>query len=220
MVWRKALSALTVAAAGLEMGRRAARRAIDAETAETAAAAIAEARARIAEEARRVGRDIVRRFAVSTAIKAAIALALWGGWRVGWLGGEVFGIVFASVVALFWIRDLYISWPALKLVWRELRASGWRPQTAIADYAARHTETEALARADEVALGWRARIALAVAGRRKDALAAEIASTTAAAVRETSWRDIRPMVVATLLKAGIGFALYAALVALLATSIG
>lgn len=220
MIWRAALGALSAAAAGLELGRRAARKAIDDEAAETTAEAIAEARARIAEEARLVAADILRRFLISTAVKAAIALALWGAWRAGWIGPTAFGVGFGAAVIAYWARDLYLSWPALKLVWRELRRSRWRPRTAFADYVARRTEAEALDRAGRVELGWRARIALALAGRRKTAIASEIAATTAAAVRETSWRDIRPMALASVAKAAVGFALYATLVAVLAASVG
>lgn len=218
-MWRVALTALSAAAAGIEIGRRAVRKAVDDQAAETTAAAIAEARARIAEEARRVAADILRRFAISTAVKAAIALALWAAWASGWLSATGFAVVFGIVVALFFLRDVYIAWPALKLIRRELRESGWRPKRAFVDYAARRTQEEAQARAGDVELGWRERLALALAGRRKEALVSEIAATTAAAVRETSWRDVRPMALAALTKWLVGFLAYALFVTLLAASI-
>lgn len=220
MMWRAALTAITAAAAGLEYGRRAAARAVDAEAAETTAAAIAEARARIAEEARRVAATALRRFWISTAIKSAIALALWLAWRFGWINGDVFVIGFAAAVALFFLRDIYITWPTLRLIYGELRRSDWRPREALADYAARRTAEEARQRADNVELGLKAKIALALAGRSKSAMAKEIAETTAAAVRETSWSDVRPMAAAAAVKASLGFALYSVFIAVLASSVG
>ena len=219
MLFRAALLALSAAAAGVEMGRRAARKAVDQESAAATKAAVAEARERIRQETQSIAGDILRRFAISTTIKAVIAIALWSAAWAGWIGSTTFAIAFALVIALFLIRDVYIAWPALSIIGGELRGSGWKAKTALAEYAARKVESEALVRADATELGWKERLALMLAGTDKAGVAADIAAATAEAVRETTWRDVRPLVLASAAKAAIGFAVYAAFVTLLAANV-
>lgn len=219
MLWRAAMMAAAAAAAGVELGRRAARRAVEKEAAEATAAAIAEARARIAEEARRIAARTLRRFAVSTLLKSAIALALFGAAQFGWLTPLGFSALFGVAVALFFARDLYLLAPVGRLVFAELGRSGWRPRSALADYAARQVETEAMARAEATELDWRARIALALAGRDKRGVAGDVAAAAAAALRETTWRDLRPILLAAAVKLIGGSALYAGFIALLLSAV-
>ncbi|MCI4665284.1 MAG: hypothetical protein MRY74_11240 [Neomegalonema sp.] len=221
MFWRNALLALSAAATGLQMGRQAVRKVVAEESAAAKRAAIAEARERIRSEAQRLANELLLRFAISTGLKAAIIFALWAVQHYELISSTVFIVAFGAVVALFFIRDLYIAWPALRVIGRELRGSGWRPREALADFAARQVETEAHSRASAEAaeLGWLERVALAIAGSSRADIAAEVADATAAAVRETTWRDVRPLMLATFAKISIGFAVYAAFATLLAANI-
>lgn len=207
-------SAAAVIGAGLA-ARGAARDAVERARDETIDAAALEARRRIADEARVIAAALVRRFAVSTSVKAAAAALLWIAYAASVITGPLFSALLGALLFILGARDVVRSAPTLRMLLDALRAHRWRPKTALAEVVAAEVMAEALRRADARETDWRERLALAVAGVDRSDLARQVAEAVSDIARRATWRDIRPIIAAAAVKIGLGAALYSLFVGLI-----
>lgn len=210
-------AASTAAVLGLGVAaRRAAQDAVGRAREAIIDSAALEARRRITAEARALADAALRRFAWSSAIKAALAASLAALAAAGILSGPLFASLLAAVLIGAFLRDLALASPGLRLSLQALSAHGWRARTALSEVVAAEVMAETLKRAEQTPVDWRGRVALAVAGADATAVGRQVAEAVYEVARETTWRDIRPIVLATALKIVAGLILYGLFVAMIA----
>lgn len=212
-LFRTALLAVGVAAAGVQAARRASKKMVDDATETMIRDAAVEARRRLRDEAQRIADAALRRFFIGTALKAATLLTLLGLHLTDALPAPWFWVAAAIAASGFLVRDAVVSWPDLRVIYAEMRTHGWRPRRALSEAVAARVFAGVLAQGRDADAGWTGRVALALAGETQDAVSRRIAEAVADVVRRTSWDDVRPIAVSALISAAggaLGYGLLAA----------
>lgn len=204
-------------AGGVAIGRSVARRAVDERRDAAIEEAAREARLQIRGEARRIAGDMLRRFTISTLVKAALVATLCAVRALGWLEAGLFSGLFLALIAAFLIRDAWVAYPTARLIWPELRRHGFDARAALREHMAARVLAEAMRRVGRAPPpeGWLERIALLLDGRGRDAIGREVAETVARIAGEISWSEVRPIARSAALKMGLGSLAYGAFVWLL-----
>lgn len=201
--------------AGLAFGRRYLEKGVSSQKSQAIEAAAIETRRRIKRHADEFLKNSFRAFATASAIKLTILCALWGVAHFGLLERPYFVWSVTLVLALFLVRDIWISWPFVRLGVTELSRYGWRPKRALSEVVAGHVFQQVLLEAQSVPTKRTTRIMLMLAGQSREGLEQEIASSVAAIARNTTWSDLRPFLISAGIKTGALMALYSVSVFLL-----
>lgn len=210
MSWiRILIGAASMAAAGAATARKLARAAVDERKRETLAWAQAEARRRIRAEGSAFQARVLRRFVVSTLVKAAILSTLFALLFLNAIDASLFAWAAGLTVAAFIVRDVVVTGPEVKVAATHLNRHGWSPSRALGEAVAAQALASALDAARSTEFGWRERVALAVAGVDRDQLGRELAQSVAQIAGSMAWPELKPYARSTALKIIGGSALYA-----------
>ncbi len=175
-------------------------------------AAAEEARAQIRERGAAYLARGFRKFAWVTALKAALLVAVWGAHFAGAISDNAYGPVLSVMLALFVVRDTWVTFPTVRLGLSELRRHGWRPRLALGETVAATVFDEVLNEASARERNWRDNLVMRLAGRKHDDVSHEIAEAVASIARETTWKDLKPFLSSAALRGSVLIALYSALV--------
>ena len=108
--------------------------------------------------------------------------------------------------------DFFRIFPTLKFLTAEVRRHGWRPKKILAETVSAQVFENVLERAKDLPVDHTQNILLTLAGRKKDDLTRKIAQAVAVIASETSWADIKPLLIGFAVRCGMLFVLYSATV--------
>lgn len=179
----------------LHTGRQALSDEIERRKSDLVEQAAAEARAEIKAQ----GGAFLSRTTRQMAKKAALRLGFLGTLLALRLADilplQMFAIAAGAGLAVFFLVDLVRVLPTLKLVFRHLRLNQWNPLRAGREAVAATVFENVIARAADVPVGTKERLALRAVGTDPEEFAKEVANAVADIARETSWQDIQPYAV-------------------------
>lgn len=201
--------------AGLAFGRRYLEKGVSSQKNQAIEAAAIVTRRRIKRHADDFLKRSFRAFAIATGIKLTLLIALWGLAHYGALERQHFVLSVSVVLGLFLIRDIWVSWPFVRLGLTELARYGWRPKLALSEVVAGHVFQQVLTEAQAAPATRTSKIMLMLAGQSREGLEQDIASSVAAIARNTTWSDLRPFLISAGIKTGALMALYSVSVFLL-----
>lgn len=199
---------LTAVTAGIVAGRKMLGKEVLAQKNKAIEAAAKETRERIRSHAAELVIASFRKFAVVTAIKLVILLALWGAFHADLISADVFSWSVAGALFLFLARDVKVNFPIWQLCFTELHRHGWKPRLALSETVAARVFSEVLAEAASTEQSRANKLVLMLAGENRDRMHAEIAEAVANVARQTSWHDLRPFIVSAVIRIGSLMALY------------
>jgi hypothetical protein len=120
-----------------------------------------------------------------------------------------------GVLAVFLIRDIWVTWPFVRLGVTELSRYGWHPKRALGEVVAGHVFQQVLTEAQSVPASRSSKVMLVLAGQSREGLEHDIATSVAAIARDTSWSDLRPFLISAGIKTGALMIIYSVSVFLL-----
>ena len=194
--------------AGLAFGRRYLEQGVSTHKNKAIESAAIETRRRIKRHADDFLRKSFRSFAIATGIKLSILLALWVLAHANILIRPQFVWSVAAVLGIFLLRDIWVTWPFVRLIATELSRYGWHPKRALGEVVAGHVFQQVLVEARSVPASRASKVMLVLAGQSREGLEHEIATSVAAIARDTSWSDLRPFLVSAGVKAGALMLIY------------
>lgn len=169
-------------------------------------------RKRLRHQADRIVRNSFRSFAVATGIKAGVITALWSLWGLGVFDDQALTVMVSVALALFLVRDAFVTWPNGRLIFSELRKHGWQPRRALGEVIAAQVFEEVLIEAEALPQSQGNRFIIWLAGENETKLHNEIAEAVASVARETSWQDLKPYLISAAEKFGALAGMYSLLV--------
>lgn len=218
--WKRIGAAAAAAlSTGIAISRNAASREIDKQKASAIAETADIARGRIRGSAQDYLASSFRGFALNIFIKAIVLSTVWIAKAAGWISPEVFGVMIATCLGAFIMRDAWTNWPSVRMAFGELRRHGWKPKTTISEVVAAQVFDEVLAEASVRKTTLSAQLVMALAGTNRAGLEAEVAHAVADIARDVTWDDIRPFIVAAAVKFALLMALYSLFVFLVVHAI-
>jgi len=214
---RSVLLIASALGAGLALGRKYLERGVTTQKHKAIEMAAVETRRQIKRHASDFLKDSFQRFALTTGVKLLILGVLWILVHTGLIQQSFFVTFVAFVLFLFLLRDMWVSWPFVRLGFTELSRYGWRPRLALSEVVAAHVFQQVLTETSDIPISRTSRVALMLAGHNREGLQLEIATAVAAIARDTTWQDLRPYLVSAGLKMGTLFVIYSvSVVAILA----
>lgn len=215
---RSLLLIASAVGAGLAFGRKYLERGVSAQKDRTIQSAAAETRRRIKRHADDFLRKSFRSFAISTGIKLLILGVLWGLAHGGVMVRPHFVWSVTGVLALFLVRDIWVTWPFVRLGMTELARHGWHPKRALGEVIAGHVFQQVLAEAQSVPSTRSSKVLLMLAGQSREGFEHDIATAVATIARDASWTDLRPFLVSAGIKTSALMLIYSASVFLIMAS--
>lgn len=197
---RSVLLIASAVGAGLALGRKYLERGVTAQKGKAIQDAAIETRRRVKRHAQEFLRKSFRRFAIATGCKLAILAVLWGVYHAQLIEREGFALLTGTTLALFLLRDMWISWPFVRLGAAELSKYGWRPRRALSEVVAARVFQEVLTEARATRTSRSTKIVLMLAGQSHEGVHLEIATAVAAIARDTTWNDLRPFLISAGIK--------------------
>ncbi|KCZ52246.1 hypothetical protein [Hyphomonas pacifica] len=186
--------------AGLALGRKYLERGVTAQKHKAIQDAAIETRRRVKRHAHDFLRKSFRRFAIATGCKLVILGVLWTLYHTQLIEVDIFALITGVVLALFLMRDLWISWPFIRLGAAELSKYGWRPRRALSEVVAARVFEEVLTEARATPASRSTKVVLMLAGQSHEGVHLEIATAVAAIARDTTWNDLRPFLISAGIK--------------------
>ncbi len=212
---RSILLIASAVGAGLAFGRRHLERGVSAQKNKAIESAAVETRRQIKRHADDFLRKSFRSFAIATGIKLMILASLWGLFHAGMFERPYFIWSVTAVLAVFLIRDIWVTWPFVRLGVTELSRYGWHPKRALGEVVAGHVFQQVLTEAQSVPASRSSKVMLVLAGQSREGLEHDIATSVAAIARDTSWSDLRPFLISAGIKTGALMTIYSVSVFLL-----
>jgi len=206
------IRALSLALTALVAGRQLIADNVDKRRDTAIEAAIEESRTILDENLNSMLGKILRDFAIGVAIKAVILIALFGAYKLGWMGKGAFLTVSAVALTAYLIRDIVKALPTALPALRHIHAHKWKPKRAATEFVAASVFEQTLESA-QTQLGEASRtdkVMMTLSGRKAEQISSEVAEAVSQVARDTSWDQIRPRVLVTIFKVGTLMCLYSA----------
>lgn len=191
--------------------RKALGREVDRRTDKAIEDAALQARERIREQAHLFFSDGFVRFFWTTLAKASVVLTIAAVFLFGLVSENWSALALAIMFVVFSSYDIWRAFPTVKFLAKELRKHGWRPKTILSEMISAQVFEQVLDEASQTEIKRSESILLMLAGRKRDDLVQRLAKAVAEIAAETSWQDIRPMVMGFAVRSGILFLLYSSL---------
>ena len=212
---RSCLLVASAVGAGLAFGRRYLERGVSAQKNKVIETAAVETRRQIKRHADDFLKKSFRSFAIATGIKLLILATLWGLSHGGVINPPFFIWAVTGVLTAFLVRDIWVTWPFVRLGLTELSRYGWHPKRALGEVVAGHVFQQVLMEAQSAPSTRSSKVMLVLAGQSREGIEHEIATSVAAIARDTSWSDLRPFLVSAGIKSGALMIIYSVSVFLL-----
>ena len=212
---RSFLLVASAVGAGLAFGRRYLERGVSAQKNKVIETAAVETRRQIKRHADDFLKKSFRSFAIATGIKLLILATLWGLSHGGVINPPFFIWAVTGVLTAFLVRDIWVTWPFVRLGLTELSRYGWHPKRAPGEVVAGHVFQQVLMEAQSAPSTRSSKVMLVLAGQSREGIEHEIATSVAAIARDTSWSDLRPFLVSAGIKSGALMIIYSVSVFLL-----
>ena len=212
---RSFLLVASAVGAGLAFGRRYLERGVSAQKNKVIETAAVETRRQIKRHADDFLKKSFRSFAIATGIKLLILATLWGLSHGGVINPPFFIRAVTGVLTAFLVRDIWVTWPFVRLGLTELSRYGWHPKRALGEVVAGHVFQQVLMEAQSAPSTRSSKVMLVLAGQSREGIEHEIATSVAAIARDTSWSDLRPFLVSAGIKSGALMIIYSVSVFLL-----
>jgi hypothetical protein len=212
---RSFLLVASAVGAGLAFGRRYLERGVSAQKNKVIETAAVETRRQIKRHADDFLKKSFRSFAIATGIKLLILATLWGLSHGGVINPPFFIWAVTGVLTAFLVRDIWVTWPFVRLGLTELSRYGWHPKRALGEVVAGHVFQQVLMEAQSAPSTRSSKVMLVLAGQSREGIEHEIATSVAAIARDTSWSDLRPFLVSAGIKSGALMIIYSVSVFLL-----
>ena len=212
---RSFLLVASAVGAGLAFGRRYLERGVSAQKNKVIETAAVETRRQIKRHADDFLKKSFRSFAIATGIKLLILATLWGLSHGGVINPPFFIWAVTGVLTAFLVRDIWVTWPFVRLGIVELSRYGWHPKRALGEVVAGHVFQQVLMEAQSAPSTRSSKVMLVLAGQSREGIEHEIATSVAAIARDTSWSDLRPFLVSAGIKSGALMIIYSVSVFLL-----
>jgi hypothetical protein len=212
---RSFLLVASAVGAGLAFGRRYLERGVSAQKNKVIETAAVETRRQIKRHADDFLKKSFRSFAIATGTKLLILATLWGLSHGGAIDRPYFIWAVTGVLAAFLVRDVWVTWPFVRLGLTELSRYGWHPKRALGEVVAGHVFQQVLMEAQSSPSTRSSKVMLVLAGQSREGIEHEIATSVAAIARDTSWSDLRPFLVSAGIKSGALMIIYSVSVFLL-----
>ena len=197
---RSFLLVASAVGAGLAFGRRYLERGVSAQKNKVIETAAVETRRQIKRHADDFLKKSFRSFAIATGIKLLILATLWGLSHGGVINPPFFIWAVTGVLTAFLVRDIWVTWPFVRLGLTELSRYGWHPKRALGEVVAGHVFQQVLMEAQSAPSTRSSKVMLVLAGQSREGIEHEIATSVAAIARDTSWSDLRPFLVSAGIK--------------------
>lgn len=212
---RSFLLVASAVGAGLAFGRRYLERGVSAQKNKVIETAAVETRRQIKRHADDFLKKSFRSFAIATGTKLLVLATLWGLSHGGVIDRPYFIWAVTGVLAAFLVRDIWVTWPFVRLGLTELSRYGWHPKRALGEVVAGHVFQQVLMEAQSSPSTRSSKVMLVLAGQSREGIEHEIATSVAAIARDTSWSDLRPFLVSAGIKSGALMIIYSVSVFLL-----
>ena len=212
---RSFLLVASAVGAGLAFGRRYLERGVSAQKNKVIETAAVETRRQIKRHADDFLKKSFRSFAIATAIKLLILATLWGLFHGGVIERPYFIWGVTGILAAFLVRDIWVTWPVVRLGIVELSRYGWHPKRALGEVVAGHVFQQVLTEAQSAPSTRSSKVMLVLAGQSREGIEHDIATSVAATARDTSWSDLRPFLVSAAIKTAALMIIYSVSVFLL-----
>nr|WP_321361307.1 hypothetical protein [uncultured Hyphomonas sp.] len=207
---RVPLMILSALGAGLVAGRKLLGKEISGRKNKAVESAVREARHRIRADTMLFVSRSFRRFAITTGIKLAILLWLWGLHHFAGMPRPIFATITVMTLAVFMIRDLWINYPVIKFTLTELHRHGWHPKRALTETIAARVFEEVLVEAGNQKQTRTGAVMLMLAGEDRSQMHHDVATAVADVARVTTWDDIRPYMISAAVRIGTLTLIYSA----------
>jgi len=212
---RSFLLVASAVGAGLAFGRRYLERGVSAQKNKVIETAAVETRRQIKRHADDFLKKSFRSFAIATTIKLLILATLWGLFHGGVIERPYFIWGVTGILAAFLVRDIWVTWPFVRLGIVELSRYGWHPKRALGEGVAGHVFQQVLTEAQSAPSTRSSKVMLVLAGQSREGIEHDIATSVAAITRDTSWSDLRPFLVSAAIKTAALMIIYSVSVFLL-----
>jgi hypothetical protein len=212
---RSFLLVASAVGAGLAFGRKYLERGVSAQKNKAIESAAVETRRQIKRHADDFLKKSFRSFAIATGTKLLILASLWALFHGGIIEQPHFIWSVAGVLAVFLVRDTWVTWPFARLGVTELSRHGWHPKRALGEVVAGHVFQQVLVEAKSVRETRSSKVMLVLAGQTRAGIEHDIATSVAAIARDTSWSDLRPFLISAGIKTGALMIIYSVSVFLL-----
>ncbi|WP_290482640.1 hypothetical protein [Hyphomonas sp. UBA3601] len=212
---RSFLLVASAVGAGLAFGRRYLERGVSAQKNKVIETAAVETRRQIKRHADDFLKKSFRSFAIATAIKLLILATLWGLFHGGVIERPYFIWGVTGILAAFLVRDIWVTWPFVRLGIVELSRYGWHPKRALGEVVAGHVFQQVLTEAQSAPSTRSSKVMLVLAGQSREGIEHDIATSVAAIARDTSWSDLRPFLASAAIKTAALMIIYSVSVFLL-----
>lgn len=144
--------------------------------------------------------------------KTVLVVSVASLFLMGWVDNHFSAIGLGILFFGFAIFDFFRSFPTIKFLAGELRRHGWRPRKILAETISAQVFEKVLERAKDLPVDHTQNILITLAGRKRSDLLEKIAKAVAQIASETSWEDIKPLLIGFAVRWILLFALYSATV--------
>ena len=197
-VW-KGLGVLASAVAGaVVVGRKLIAQHVDRSTQMAIDQAGDIARAQIKTEAQHLAHQHLKALGFASAIKAILVAIVWVASIFSVIPQTWFRPLLLCLLGGFLIRDALVVLPVARLFALELKKHKWSARIALGEIVAAKAFEEVLVRAKDAPITSAQHLAMKLAGREREAVIQHIAQEVSHIARDTSWADVKPILLTTL----------------------
>ena len=145
-------------------------------------------------------------------VKITLVLFVAALFFSGWIEHQWSAIALAALFLCFAVYDFIRAFPTLKFLSGELRRYGWRPRRILAETISAQVFENILEKAKDLPVDHTQNILITLAGRKRSEVVEKIAKAVAEIASETSWIDIKPLLMGFAVRWVSLFVLYSGLV--------
>ena len=210
--FRNLLSLAAGVSASAVAVRKAVGREVDKRTEKAIEEAATEARTEIRARAHKFFTTGFLRFFWTSLIKGALILIVATLFFLELVAHHWSAIGLGALFVVFTTYDAIRAFPTIGFLFREFRKHGWRPKKILAETISAQVFETVMDRAQKTDIKRSESIMLMIAGKKRDDIVERMAKAVAEIAADTSWDDIRPLLVGFAARCAVLFSLYFPLV--------